>query len=84
MCTPLFLDCALQGSSSSAGADSEALLGEKVLPGNAQELKDFTREAIRKSACRVTCTLPYLLLAFPRKDVFDTIYLRYGPATAKP
>ena len=81
--TPLFIDCALQGGNSSGGADSEALFGEKALPGNAQELKDFTREAIRKSACRVTCTLPYLLLSFPRKDVFDTIYLRYEPATAK-
>ena len=64
-------------SDGSARAGSEALFSEKVLPGNAQELKDFSQEAIRKSTCRVTCRLPYLLLAFPRKDVFDLIYRRY-------
>ena len=70
-------------SSNSAGAESEALFGDKVLPGSAQELRDFGQEAIRKSACRVTCSLPYLLLAFPRKDVFDTIYCRCVAAVSE-
>ena len=67
--------CTLQGSDSTR-PETEALFSEKVLPGNAQELRDFSQEATRKSTCRVTCRLPYLLLAFPRKDVFDIIYHR--------
>ena len=83
VCLPVPLHCrsTLQ-SSGSAEPESEALFGEKVLPGSAQELRDFSQEATRKSACRVTCRLPYLLVEFPRKDVFDTVYRRHVAAVA--